>query len=419
MRTQYTEESTISRNNDYIIIHQGSVVTEVETVQASIVIHQGLIEQLITSEELLEKWLLEHPQARIIDAAGLHVLPGLIDIHCDAIEKEVQPRPNTLFPLELSLLEFERKLPLHGITTMYHSLSLGVGLSLRGVHLMTELVQLIHRYNTERGIVRNRVHLRFEVSYHAGLPIVEQYIKENYIHYLSYMDHSPGQGQYRAPGSFEKYVMKNQGVTSDEVKMIVDELMERKNEVDWNYLKELALLANIRNIAVASHDDDTNEKIDQAVQSGVSVSEFPITLEVAKYATSSGMKVCVGAPNVVRGASHDNNLKAVEAIQHGAAHIVCSDYHPSSILQAIFKLANDQVLPLHESTKLATLYPAEAMKISHQFGSIAVGKAADIIIVDHFHQIPFVHTTLVNGVTVYQSKSYFETQYDGDAVEEL
>ena len=409
MTIQSSEELTIAQNATYILIYNGNIVTEVETIQASIVIHHGLIEQIITEEAQVTDWLLKHPEAKIIKAMGHYVLPGLIDIHCDAIEKEVQPRPNTIFPLELSLLEFERKLPLHGITTMYHSLSLGVGLSLRGVNLMTELVQLIHRYNSERGMVRNRIHLRFEVTYHAGLPIVEQYIKENYIHYLSYMDHSPGQGQYRAPGSFEKYVMKNQGITSDEVKVIVDELLERQSEVDWSHLKQLAILANERNIAVASHDDDTIAKIDQAVQSGVSVSEFPITLEVAQYATSSGMKVCVGAPNVVRGASHDNNLKAVDALQHGAAHILCSDYHPSSILQAIFKLANDEMLPLHEATKLATLYPAEAMRIDDQLGSIAVGKAADIIIVDHFHKIPFVQTTLVNGVIVHQSSSFFES----------
>lgn len=391
---------------EYAVICGGKVVTEDETVQASVVLNQGIIQQLIYDQQLLVRFLEEHPTTLIIDAEGQYVLPGLIDVHCDAIEKEVQPRPNTLFPLELALIEFERKLPLHGITTMFHSLSLGVGLSLRGDHLMKELIDLIHHHRREREIIRNKIHLRYEVSYEVGLPILEKYIEEQYIDYLSYMDHSPGQGQYRVPGSFERYVMKNQGVTQAEVQTIIDELTEKQSRINWGHLKELAYLANEHQICVASHDDDTFEKIDIATESGILVSEFPITLNVAKYATEQGMKVCVGAPNVVRGASHDNNLRAIDAISANAAHILCSDYHPSSMLQAIFKLVSEEVLPLHEATKLATLYPAQVMNISDQLGSIAIGKAADLILVDHYHDVAYVTKTLVNGVIVYESRPF-------------
>src|SRR5690606_19838562 len=252
-----------------------------------------------------------------------YILPGLIDIHCDAIEKEVEPRPNTLFPLEMSLLEFERKLPLHGITTMYHSLSLGVGLSLRGDQLLTEMIEKINHYKAERSMVRNRIHLRYELSYEPGLAILERLIEDNKIDYLSYMDHSPGQGQYRAEGSFERYVMKNQGVTYAEVEAIVQDLIKRQQRIDWNKISELSQKATEKGIAIASHDDDTIEKIEHNKKYQITISEFPIQLEVAKYAADQQLYVCLGAPNVVRGVSHDHNLRAIEAIAAGAGHILC------------------------------------------------------------------------------------------------
>jgi len=396
------------------IIASGTVVLENECIPASIVIINERIQRIVDASVSIEDIVAECEQETtfssktIIDASQKYILPGLIDIHCDAIEKEVQPRPNTLFPLEMSLLEFERKLPVHGITSMYHSLSLGVGLSLRGYHLVNELIDLIHRYNAERSLVCNNVHLRYEVSYDEGLPYIERYIKDKLIHYLSYMDHSPGQGQYRQEGSFERYVMKNQGITLAEVKDLVDDLMKRRQAIDWNRLKQLSLMASDNNIAVASHDDDTYEKIELAKSSGVAVSEFPITLDVAKHAVKQGLSVCVGAPNVVRGASHDHNLRAVDAIMEAGAQIICSDYHPASMLQAVFKLERDENIPIHEAVKLATLYPAKAMGISEQLGSIVEGKKADVIIVDQFHDLPFVKMTIVNGKIVYSSRPYFE-----------
>ncbi|MCM3632677.1 alpha-D-ribose 1-methylphosphonate 5-triphosphate diphosphatase [Paenibacillus sp. FSL W7-1287] len=401
-------------NNTLTIIASGVVVLENECVSATVVIVNDRIHRIVDASISMDDIVAECEQSMsfssktIIDASSKYIFPGLIDIHCDAIEKEVQPRPNTLFPLEMSLLEFERKLPVHGITTMYHSLSLGVGLSLRGYHLVNELIELIHKYNAERSLVRNYIHLRYEVSYQDGLPYIERYIQDKLIHYLSYMDHSPGQGQYRQEGSFERYVMKNQGVTLAEVKGIVDALMEQRQAIDWDRLTQLSLLAKESSIAVASHDDDSYEKIDRAKSSGVTVSEFPITLEAAQYAVQQGLQVCVGAPNIVRGASHDHNLRAVDAIKEAGAQIICSDYHPSSMLQAVFKLEREANIPLHEAVKLATLHPADAMGIAEEVGSIAKGKKADIIIVDQFHELPFVEMTIVNGNIVYTSQPYFK-----------
>ncbi|MHA6485471.1 alpha-D-ribose 1-methylphosphonate 5-triphosphate diphosphatase [Paenibacillus sp. strain BS8-2] len=413
-----------------MLIHNGWIVLKERVVHGAITILNGCIHDIIESDiiesssshtrpdatsseaiasleanadngTITERFLKENPGAIVIDANDRYVLPGLIDIHCDAIEKEVQPRPNTMFPLPLALLEFERKLPVHGITTMYHSLSLGVGLSLRGDHYLTGMVDQIGIYNKQRAMIRNLIHLRYEVSHHVGLPIVERYVQEGAIHYLSFMDHSPGMGQYRKPGSFERYVMKNQGVTIDEVGTIVQELAERRQAIDRGRLQGLGEMAKERGIAVASHDDDTPQQVELSIAAGASVSEFPITMETASYASRRGMRVCVGAPNIVRGVSHDGNLSAMEAIREGAADIICSDYHPSSMLSAIFKLVQMGAADLPSAVRMATLHPAQAMMIDDRIGSIERGKSADVVIVGHYEDMPWVTDTIVGGVRVY------------------
>ncbi|MDQ0111207.1 alpha-D-ribose 1-methylphosphonate 5-triphosphate diphosphatase [Paenibacillus harenae] len=386
-----------------VMIKNGQVVLEDRITHVALTLAGGRIQSILEEPRSIEDWVRRNPQAFIIDANQSYVLPGLIDIHCDAIEKEIQPRPNTLFPLPMALIEFERKLPLHGITTMYHSLSLGVGLSLRGDHLLTEMVELIDRYRTKRSVVRNRIHLRYEVSHLAGLPIVERYLRNKQIHYLSFMDHSPGQGQYRKPGSFERYVMKNQGVDHNEVHAIVDDLAKRREQVDWGRLNVLGNLALQNGIAIASHDIDSRESIDQSASLGVKVCEFPINLETASYAVGRGLRVCVGAPNIVRGASHDNNLRAVDAISIGAADILCSDYHPSSMLAAVFKLADEGIAALPQAVRMASLHPAEALGTEDELGSIKPGKAADLIIVDRYEKLPWVTHAIVGGSIVYSA----------------
>ncbi|MFC4303764.1 alpha-D-ribose 1-methylphosphonate 5-triphosphate diphosphatase [Cohnella boryungensis] len=339
----------------------------------------------------------------VIDAEGGWVLPGLIDVHCDAIEKEVEPRPNTLFPMDMAFLQFERKLAGHGITTMLHSLSLGVGLSLRGEHLVQEMIELIAAMREERAMIRHGVHLRYEVSHLSGIELAQRMLSEGRLDYLSLMDHAPGQGQYRRPGAFERYVMKNQGVTLDEVAVIVEELQERRQQVDWSKLKALTAQARGNGIAVASHDDDSADTVSRSLAFSATVSEFPLSLDTARYARQQGMDVCVGAPNIVRGGSHDGNMNAAEAIREGAANMICSDYHPASLLHAIFQLESEGV-PLWQAANMASLHPARSMRRDNELGSLEPGKRADVIVVRKHRDIPLVHYTIADGTIVYAAQ---------------
>jgi len=343
--------------------------------------------------------------AEIVDAEGMFVLPGLIDIHGDAIEKEVQPRPNTLFPLDTAFFELEKKLAASGITTMYHSLSLGVGLSLRGVDVLLRMLEFITARRTNRSMVRHRIHLRYEILYQSLMDIAERLIADGIVDYFSYMLHAPGQGQYKRAGAFEAYVMKNQGVDREEVKEIVEDIERLVGEIDWQRLTQLIAFARAKGISVASHDDDSIDKVDRAIGLGASVVEFPLNVETAVYAASNDVFVCVGAPNIVRGQSHDRNMSALDAVKAEAADVLCSDYYPPSMLQAVFRLVQEGV-SLHAAANMASLNPAQAVGIDRRLGSIEPSKFADLLLVEDKAGYPDLRRTIVQGVSVYQANYY-------------
>lgn len=384
-----------------LILRGGFIVQPEGVYKADLTIEDGAIAAVHTGTDSAPA----NPTDLIIDAEGAWVLPGLVDIHCDAIEKEVEPRPNTLFPMDMAFLQFERKLAGHGITTMLHSLSIGVGLSLRGEHLVAQMVELITSMRQERAMIRHGIHLRYEVSHLTGFELARRFIAEGKLDYLSLMDHAPGQGQYHRQGAFQRYVMKNQGVGLDEVSLIVEELEERRSRIDWSKLRALTAEARSLGITVASHDDDNTAAVERSLSFGATVSEFPLSLDTAAYAKSQGMGVCVGAPNIVRGGSHDGNLKALEAIQNGAADILCSDYHPASLLHAVFTLEAEGV-PLHYAVKLASLNPASILGRADEIGSIEPGKRADLVVVRKVRGNPLAQYTIVDGTVVHASQDY-------------
>lgn len=383
-----------------LIVKGGRVVLPHEVIEADVIAEGGRIAAIGSGFARMAE-----AGDTVLDAEGRWVLPGLVDIHCDAIEKETEPRPNTLFPMAMAFLQFEKKLAGHGITTMLHSLSLGVGLSLRGEHLVSEMIGLIRSFREERAMIRHGIHLRYEVSHLTGMALARRLIEERAIDYLSLMDHAPGIGQYLRPGAFQRYVMKNQGVNVEEVAQIVEELQERRGRIDWNVLRSLTAYARERGVAVGSHDDDSRETVDRSLGFHAGISEFPLDLDTARYASERGMGVCVGAPNVVRGGSHDGNLNAAEAVKEGAAGILCSDYHPASLLQAVFDLER-QGVPLESAAAMATLHPAQAVGRGRDVGSLEPGKAADLIVVRKWKDIPLVAATVVGGTVVYEARDF-------------
>ena len=340
--------------------------------------------------------------ARVIDADGAYVMPGIIDMHTDAMDAEIVPRPGADIPIEVAFRELERKMCSCGITTVYHSLHLGYEVAEMVSHskfTRADVFGLVHGCGRRPTLIRNKIHLRFELS---GIHAYEQcmeLIREGYIDLLSVMDHTPGQGQW-SKESFKRHVMAK-GKTEEEFEEELTERM-RRPKIEGDRLETLVRIARQCGLPVASHDDDTVEKIDAMLALGVNICEFPINLETAHYAMKMGMHVAGGASNILRGGSMSGNLDMTTAVREGAVDVLCSDYYPAAILHSVFKL-HRQGMPLHEAANLATLNAAESVGLDQELGSLETGKAADLLIVRMQDDLPMVTHSMVDGVLVMQT----------------
>lgn len=342
-------------------------------------------------------------QPEDMDANGSWVLPGLVDSHSDAIEMELEPRPSSTFPLEVSFYELEKKLVGEGITTIYHSLSLleeNAKKFIRKNSTVLSVVEGINRLAQGAFLIRHRTHLRYEITNISAVEEVKELIMNHKIDQLSFMDHTPGQGQFRDIEIHKKLLIDHRRFSEEEAMEIIEESLKQAKLED-HILKELADLAREHQIPIASHDDDTIEKLDLVKEWNATISEFPIELHVAKKAKEMGLYVVMGAPNALLGKSHSNNLSAMEALEHNVVDILCSDYYPSSLLHAAFKL-HAEGMPINEAINMVSLNPAKALYIDHEVGSIKVGKKADLLIVGEDQSRPVLKMVLVNGKVVCQ-----------------
>ncbi|MCX7783061.1 MAG: alpha-D-ribose 1-methylphosphonate 5-triphosphate diphosphatase, partial [Meiothermus sp.] len=326
-------------------------------------------------------------------------IPGLIDMHGDMLERELQPRPGSRFPFELALYELDKRLVGSGITTAYASISFIEGWGSRDPAEGQEIIQNIHRYR-DRLLADHRVHARFEVTTPGSAPILQQGVARDEIRLVSLMDHSPGQGQFRDLEHYVDYYrkwMRGHSESEAQIRARARHLLEAPKA--WHIAREVAQVAHARGIPLASHDDDTPEKVDLMSSLGARICEFPVTLEAAREAKRRGMWVVMGAPNAYRGGSHSGNLSAVEGIRAGVVDGLASDYHPASLLQSVFKLEREGVLPLHRAVALATRSIAEMCGLADR-GRLAEGLRADLALIEE-GPCPRVRATFVAGRMIY------------------
>jgi alpha-D-ribose 1-methylphosphonate 5-triphosphate diphosphatase len=385
----------MKQNNESLIVENGRLVLpDGIHDETAIRIEGGLITKIGNGQA--------RAGAKKIDAAGRYVIPGIIDLHSDALEKELEPRPNTLFPTDMVLLEIDKKLAACGITTMYHSISFAESeIGVRSNRMAESIIREINHLSPMLR-VRTKVHARYEMTDEAAVPVLEKLIEENMINLFSFMNHTPGQGQFRDDASFHRYYRAVYQKTEGEITNIIKRKVASQKDIRQrlNYLIELC---RNWNIPMASHDDDSEEKVTWLKQNGISISEFPVNMEAVLAANRNNLHVCLGAPNALRGHSQSKNLSAREAIAKSLCHVLCSDYSPMTMLHGAFKLADAHILLLHEAIRLVTINPARAVGVDHDRGSLAEGKAADFIIVDKQNSHAQVLKTFVAGQEVFST----------------
>ena len=378
---------------DGFVITNARVVTP-EGVRdgASVQVENGRIVKI--SEEFTQG-------AREVDAGGNYLFPGFVDMHSDAIEKGIEPRPNTFFPVDIAVFELDKKIASCGITTMFHSVSFAeLEVGLRNNNTAAGIIREINKFR-EKLKVNTKIHARFEITDHGAVPFLEELIRDNQINLFSFMDHSPGQGQFQDIISFKNYYGPVYAKSDAEMDDIIERKLQAKKSDAPRDIARLLGVCREHGIAIASHDDDSREKIHWLKEMEIGMTEFPVNIEAVRAARELGIRVCLGSPNVVRGQSQSCNLSAREAIRSGYGDILCSDYSPMTMLHAVFALERHGILPLHEATKMVSLNPACAVGIADHTGSLEAGKDADMVLVDHSDGLPRVLKTFVAGREVF------------------
>jgi alpha-D-ribose 1-methylphosphonate 5-triphosphate diphosphatase len=336
--------------------------------------------------------------ARIIDVEHCLVLPGIIDIHGDAFERNIMPRPKTMFPQDMAMLETDRQLAANGITTAYHGITLSWEPGLRSLSEAQRIIAAID--SVERDLlVDNRIHIRWETFAIEEAPAVIELFRRTKKPALAFNDHtspslSGGRMESKIRGSADRAMLD-----IESYRALLEERKDRIDEIP-NAICVMAKIAQAHGIPMLSHDDTTPEMRSEFRAMGVKVAEFPMNWETIEEAAGHADPIVLGAPNVVRGGSHNGSISAEEAIRRGQCTILATDYYYPAPIHAAFQLASKCVLSLEAAWNLVSSAPARSMQLDDR-GSIEVGKRADIIVVPKTSTRPIA--TFVGGRLVFQS----------------
>jgi len=337
------------------------------------------------------------------DVGGLLVLPGIVDLHGDAFERQVMPRPGVRFPLPLALHDTDRQLVANGITTAYHGVTWSWEPGLRGRETTVPLVDAIE---AARGRLAcdTRVHLRWETFNLDAEAEIAEWIERGRIDLLAFNDHTPGIRRVAdQPQKLAKF-SDRAGLAPAAFCALAEAVWARADEVP-GAIARLAGHARAKGLPLASHDDESPARRQSFHALGCRLAEFPITEETARVARDAADSVIMGAPNVVRGGSHINFIGAAAMVQAGLCDVLASDYYYPAPLHAAFRLVRDGVAELPEAWALISANPARAAGLADR-GRLEPGARADVILVDDSDPAaPQVVATLVAGRPVYRAEA--------------
>lgn len=334
-----------------------------------------------------------------LDATGLLVLPGLVDVHGDAFERQMMPRPGVGIDLDLALAETDRQLVANGITTAFHGVTRSWEPGLRDAAGARALLEGIERLRP-RLAADTHCHLRHETYNLDGEQEIAGWIAERRISVIAFNDHLSGTIKVRhRPEKMAKMVERS-GLSAADFDALVDRVARRSDEVPAS-IARLAAAAKAVGIPAMSHDDMSIEQRRWFAGHGVAVAEFPLTEDVAEAAVADGAPTVFGAPNVLRGGSHTGCPDAAEMAQRGWCSVLASDYFYPALLQAPFILGRKHGIPLADAWALVSTNAAAAVGLSDR-GRIAEGARADLVLVDADGEGPArAIATIANGRLVH------------------
>ncbi|MBW4546371.1 MAG: alpha-D-ribose 1-methylphosphonate 5-triphosphate diphosphatase [Symplocastrum torsivum CPER-KK1] len=342
--------------------------------------------------------------ATLVDARGLQMLPGIIDLHGDAFERMISPRPGISFPLPMAIAENDCNLIAAGITTFFYSITDSYEPGLRSRDMARQIIEFIGEKNQQSLSCDSRIHIRHEQANIEGHEELCGWLEAGQIDLLSLNDHLPPRDNEKKLVRHFKSLRLRFTMSETEMRALV-ERMQSAREQGSPQVEQLVAIAHKYEIPIASHDDDTEEKVALSAKRGIAIAEFPATIDLAAKSRNFGAAVLMGAPNLVRGGSHVGYMSVADAVQKGVLDALCSDYHYPSLFHAPFKLAELGLMAFEQAWELVSLLPATAAGIgdsptssqnTFRKGRIAIGWDADFLLITPGNSLP----SAITGVYV-------------------
>lgn len=371
--------------------------------------------RLVLADRTIERGWLAAQRGRIVefgegaapergeDCGGDIVMPGLVELHTDHIEAHYTPRPAVTWPPAAAVVAYDGQIAISGITTVLDSLRVWREEGVEEVD--GEAVTLARAIGEARdaGLLRvdHFLHLRCEVPMPNAVAEAEELIHRPDVRLLSLMDHTPGQRQFRDEEKLRTYYRgKKAGLTDPQLDVLFARRIEFQAAHARTNYRALVELARARGVPLASHDDTTRDHVQDAIRDRIAIAEFPTTTEAAAGLHAAGVRVLMGAPNLVRGGSHSGNVATADLAEAGLLDILSSDYVPSSLLAAVLRLPGMvPAIGLAAAVRTATKTPAEAVGLFDR-GEITAGRRADLIRVRCVNGIAAVRSVWCEGLRV-------------------
>jgi alpha-D-ribose 1-methylphosphonate 5-triphosphate diphosphatase len=377
---------------DQFTLRNARVVTPTGIVEGALCVRDAVIQDVCSGHL---------HAASAIDAQHDYILPGLIDIHTDNLERHLLPRPNADWPVMAALIAHDAQLAAAGITTVLDSLCVGTeGGGVRNFQKVEEAIRTTGQARS-RGLFRtdHLLHLRAELS-HADFPAMFDRLHQNPdVRLVSLMDHTPGQRQMANLELYRSLLRKEMKLSEPEIE---DHLAKSREAHEKYYPRNRRYALSVmsgRGIALASHDDSTVDHVEQAHDEGIIISEFPTTMLAARAARQRAMHIVAGGPNLVLGRSHSGNIAVAELAHANLVDVLSSDYAPSSLLHGAFLLQTIAAIPLQQAIATVTSNPAQLVGL-HDRGTLEPGKRADLIRVRIVDDLPLVISVWREGARV-------------------
>lgn len=371
MNAPSLQAAPLQNNDDVTCLANAELVLPDRVMRGAITLAEGQIVDLLEGDAV---------PAGAIDCQGDFVLPGLIELHTDNLERHIEPRPDVDWPHLPALMAHDGELASTGITTVFDALRVG------------SLHESKARYDAyARGLadellraralgcfrISHFLHLRAEICSETLLEEMAMFGPEDRVGIVSLMDHTPGQRQFRDLSALRNYVSKKRGLTDAEFDDHVETLLALQRKYGAKHEEGGVAEARRYGAVLASHDDTTKEQVETSYRNGVGFAEFPTTVEAAQACHDHGIAVMMGAPNIVRGGSHSGNVSAAELAKAGLLDIISSDYVPSALLLSAFQLA-DLWNDLPRAISCVTSAPAKAVRLEDR-GQLAKGLRGDVV----------------------------------------